>query len=88
MLDKSTIERLARDAGFVRTKMHRALEQFAELVEAAVREEMAKQEPVAWTFTGSNRLMDEYEANLEAKRCGGTTRAFPLYAAPVQERHE
>lgn len=43
-----------------------------------------KQEPYAWAVSGSSRLYDEYEAEATAKRCGGSTEAFPLYrhAAP------
>jgi hypothetical protein len=36
------IIRMAREAGFQRTKMHNALEQFAYIVAAAEREECAK----------------------------------------------
>ena len=40
------------------------------------------QEPVAWYVTGCGRLLDEYEAEAEARRIGGTARAMPLYTAP------
>ena len=40
------------------------------------------QEPVAWYVTGCGRLLDEYEAEAEARRIGGTAKAMPLYTVP------
>lgn len=39
-------------------------------------------EPVAWYVTGCGRLLDEYEAEDEARRIGGTAKAMPLYTVP------
>lgn len=41
-MHKDDIIRMAREAGFQRTKMHNALEQFAYIVAAAEREACAK----------------------------------------------
>ena len=41
-MTKDDIIRMAREAGFERTKMHNALEQFAYIVAAAEREACAK----------------------------------------------
>jgi hypothetical protein len=39
--------------------------------------------PYAWAVTGVNRMyrgeFAQYDATEEARRCGGTARAFPLY---------
>ena len=39
-------------------------------------------EPVAWYVTGCNTLLDEGDAKAEAKRCGGSAKAVPLYSIP------
>lgn len=36
-------------------------------------------EPVAWCVTGCSTVLDEYDAKAEAKRCGGSSKAVPLY---------
>ena len=41
-MTKDDIIRIAKEAGFARTKMHGALERFANLVASAEREECAK----------------------------------------------
>jgi len=41
-MTKDDIIRIAKEAGFERTKMHKALERFAALVAAAEREAIAK----------------------------------------------
>ena len=45
-------------------------------------------EPYAWAVTGLAMPYygehAEHHAKLDAKRCGGTARAFPLYTAPAQ----
>ncbi|MDH0897971.1 Lar family restriction alleviation protein [Comamonas aquatica] len=41
-----------------------------------------KVDPIAWYVTGCSTMLDEYDAKAEAKRCGGTAQAVPLYAAP------
>lgn len=41
-----------------------------------------KVEPIAWYVTGCSTMLDEHDAKAEAKRCGGTAQAVPLYAAP------
>ena len=38
--------------------------------------------PIAWYVTGCSTLLDEYDAKSEAKRCGGSAKAIPLYTAP------
>lgn len=38
--------------------------------------------PIAWYVTGCSTMLDECEAKAEAKRCGGSAKAVPLYAAP------
>lgn len=46
-------------------------------------------EPYGWAVTGSHSLYRgewaESTARAEAKRCGGTARAFPLYTAPAPQ---
>ena len=39
-------------------------------------------EPVAWYVTGCSTLLDEHDAKAEAKRCGGSAKAVPLYSIP------
>lgn len=39
-------------------------------------------QPVAWCVTGTRRLYNQYEAEQEAQHCGGSTRAYPVYAEP------
>ena len=41
-MNRDDIIRIAKEAGFARTKMHKALEKFAELIAAEEREECAK----------------------------------------------
>ena len=38
--------------------------------------------PIAWYVTGCSTMLDEHDAKAEAKRCGGSAKAVPLYAAP------
>ena len=38
--------------------------------------------PIAWYVTGCSKMLDEHEAKSEAKRCGGSAKAVPLYTAP------
>ena len=40
-------------------------------------------QPVAWCVTGTRRLYSQYEAEQEAQHCGGSTRAYPVYAEPA-----
>jgi hypothetical protein len=42
----------------------------------------AQSEPYAWCHTGSSRLWDETDAKMEAKHCGGTCVAFPVFTHP------
>lgn len=47
-----------------------------------------KPEPYCWTVTGSGPFYGEFaesDAKREAKHCGGTTEAFPLYREPVDQ---
>ena len=39
----------------------------------------AKATPIAWYVTGCSTMLDEYDAKAEAKRCGGSAKAVPLY---------
>ncbi len=39
-------------------------------------------EPFGWMHSGSLRLMDEADARMEAKHCGGTCYAFPVFRTP------
>ena len=41
-MNRDDIIRIAKEAGFARTKMHKALERFAELIAVTEREECAK----------------------------------------------
>lgn len=41
-----------------------------------------KVDPIAWYVTGCSTMLDEHEAKAEAKRCGGTAQAVPLYTEP------
>lgn len=41
-MNRDDIIRIAKEAGFARTKMHKALEKFAELIAAVEREACAK----------------------------------------------
>ena len=38
--------------------------------------------PIAWYVTGCSTMLDEHDAKAEAKRCGGSTKAVPLYTVP------
>ena len=42
----------------------------------------AEATPIAWYVTGCSTLLDEHDAKSEAKRCGGSAKAIPLYTAP------
>lgn len=42
----------------------------------------AKATPIAWYVTGCSTMLDEHDAKAEAKRCGGSAKAVPLYTAP------
>ncbi len=42
----------------------------------------AQSEPFGWMHSGSLRLMDEADARMEAKHCGGTCYAFPVFRTP------
>ena len=47
----------------------------------------AKATPIAWYVTGCSTMLDEHDAKAEAKRCGGSTKAVPLYTSPpVQQQ--
>ena len=39
-------------------------------------------ELIAWYVTGCSTLLDERDAKAEAKRCGGSAKAVPLYSIP------
>ena len=39
--------------------------------------------PVAWYVTGCSTMLDEHDAKAEAKRCGGSAKAVPLYIRPA-----
>jgi DNA repair exonuclease SbcCD ATPase subunit len=41
--------------------------------------------PIAWYVTGCHTLLDEHSAKAEAKRCGGSAKAVPLYTRPAEE---
>ena len=38
--------------------------------------------PIAWYVTGCSTMLDEHDAKAEAKRCGGSAKAVPLYTVP------
>jgi hypothetical protein len=38
--------------------------------------------PIAWYVTGCSTMLDEHDAKSEAKRCGGSAKAVPLYTEP------
>lgn len=40
--------------------------------------------PIAWYVTGCSTMLDEHEAKVEAKRCGGSAKAVPLYTRPAE----
>lgn len=40
--------------------------------------------PVAWYVIGTSRMQDEIDAKEEARRCGGTAEARPLYLYPLK----
>lgn len=42
----------------------------------------AKATPIAWYVTGCSTMLDEHDAKAEAKRCGGSAKAVPLYTVP------
>ena len=50
-----------------------------EKVEWALVLALYQPQPVAWYVTGCSTLLDEHEAKAEAKRCGGSAKAVPLY---------
>ena len=43
----------------------------------------AEATPIAWYVTGCSTMLDEHDAKAEAKRCGGSAKAVPLYTRPV-----
>jgi hypothetical protein len=57
--------------------------------EAALADSGKPATPYAWAVTGMGRLFfgafAAFDAKDEAKRCGGDTRAFPLYTSPANE---
>ena len=55
-MNRDDIIRIAKEAGFARTKMHKALERFAELIAAAEREACAK-------------VCDEYDVAEDVNSC-------------------
>lgn len=51
------------------------------------KEHAAEATPIAWYVTGCSTMLDEIDAKAEAKRCGGSAKAVPLYTAPpVQQQ--
>ena len=40
--------------------------------------------PIAWYVTGCSTMLDEHDAKAEAKRCGGSAKAVPLYTRPAE----
>ena len=63
-MTKDDIIRMAKEAGFTRTKMHGALERFANLVAAAEREACVKVcEEAHWSLDDRN----EYAAAIRAR---------------------
>ena len=46
----------------------------------------AKATPIAWYVTGCSTMLDEDDAKAEAKRCGGSAKAVPLYTSPPMQQ--
>ncbi len=46
----------------------------------------AKATPIAWYVTGCSTMLDEHDAKAEAKRCGGSAKAVPLYTSPPAQQ--
>ena len=42
--------------------------------------------PVAWYVTGCHRMLDEYDAMVEAKQIGGGAEVLALYLRPANAR--
>ena len=63
-MNRDDIIRIAKEAGFARTKMHKALERFAQLIAATEREACAKVcEEAHWSLDDRN----EYAAAIRAR---------------------
>lgn len=63
-MNRDDIIRIAKEAGFARTKMHKALEKFAELIAATEREACAKVcEEAHWSLDDRN----EYASAIRAR---------------------
>lgn len=62
-----------------------AIEAAEDLSDALAQQ--GEQQPYGWSHDGASRIMSEYDAKAEAKRCGGTCYAYPLYCLPPVESH-
>lgn len=52
--------------------------------EAQPKPVVSPQTPIGWYVTGTSRFQDEHDAKNEARRCGGTAEARPLYLHPEE----
>ena len=48
-----------------------------------LKQHVAEATPIAWYVTGCSTMLDEHDAKAEAKRCGGSAKAVPLYTRPA-----
>jgi hypothetical protein len=58
------------------------IEALEKLALANLKQQGAEATPIAWYVTGCSTMLDEHDAKSEAKRCGGSAKAVPLYTAP------
>ena len=58
------------------------IEALERLALANLKQQVAEATPIAWYVTGCSTMLDEHDAKSEAKRCGGSAKAVPLYTAP------
>lgn len=58
-------------------RLHKKLQLLEEMKQLS-----AKATPIAWYVTGCSTMLDEHDAKAEAKRCGGSAKAVPLYTSP------
>ena len=58
------------------------IEALERLALANLKQQEAEATPIAWYVTGCSTMLDEHDAKAEAKRCGGSAKAVPLYTAP------
>ena len=62
------------------------IEALERLALANLKQQEAEATPIAWYVTGCSTMLDEHDAKAEAKRCGGSAKAVPLYTSPPAQQ--